>query len=166
MLKKTSVSFIALSLLLLSFLTPENGKKAVDFTLKNPDGKEISLSDLKGKVVLIDFWASWCGPCRRENPNVVEAYQKYAKKNFTIGKKFEVFSVSLDREKDKWIKAIETDNLSWKYHGFDEGGAVSKTYGVRSIPQTFLIDGDGNIVAQGNEIRGLKLHIVLDSYLK
>ena len=85
------------------------GSQAPEIELKSPKGKTIKLSDLRGKVVLVDFWASWCGPCRRENPNVVEAYNKYRKSKFTSGKGFEVLSISLDRKKEPWIEAIRKD---------------------------------------------------------
>ncbi|MGB1216954.1 MAG: redoxin domain-containing protein [Saprospiraceae bacterium] len=122
------------------------GKPALDIRLNSPDGKEYALSDLKGKVVLLDFWASWCGPCRRENPNVVKIYDKYNKQGF------EVFSVSLDRSngKQRWIDAIAKDDLKWPYHVSELqhwNSKDAKAYGVTGIPKTFLIDKEGNIAA-------------------
>ena len=134
------------------------GKPAPNISLPNPEGQNMSLADLKGQVVLLDFWASWCRPCRKENPNVVRAYDKYKSKGFTV------FSVSLDQDrgdgrgKVKWEKAIDDDNLKWDYHVSDLKGwksSASALYGVKSIPQTFLIDGQGKIVAKN--LRGAAL---------
>lgn len=123
------------------------GKKFVDFAMKTPEGKDIKLSDYvgKGKVVLIDFWASWCGPCRREMPNIVEAYKQYKKKGF------EIVGVSLDKDLDSWKKAIKALNITWPQmsdlqYWNCEG---SRLYGVNSIPHTVLIDGEGTIIARG-----------------
>ena len=161
--------FSCICVLFLSFgveTVPSNGEKAPDFELYSPKGKKIKLSKLRGKVVLIDFWASWCGPCRKENPNVVEAYRKYRKSKFQNGNGFEIISVSLDRREDRWIEAIEHDNLFWKNHAWDKEGTVSKLYNVSSIPTAFLIDGDGKIVASRRQLRGLGLHLELDKMLK
>ena len=145
---------------------PSVGSEAPDFELTSPNGKKIKLSKFRGKMVLVDFWASWCGPCRRENPNVVQVYEKYSKEKFENGKGLVILSVSLDRNEEPWKKAIESDNLSWKTHGWDKDGSVSRLYGVSSIPMAFLIDGDGKIVASGGDVRGMKLHLTLDELLK
>ena len=121
------------------------GVVAPDFTMNDPAGKPIQLSSLRGKVVLIDFWASWCGPCRQENPNVVKLYQKFNSKGF------EIIGVSLDRTNEEWVKAIKDDQLSW-VHVSDLQfwqNAAARLYSVNSIPQTYLLDKEGKIIAKG-----------------
>jgi len=144
----------------------EVGEKAPEIELTSNTGKKINLSDLKGKVVLVDFWASWCGPCRRENPNVVEAFSKYHKSKFINAKGFEVFSVSLDKIEQAWLEAIKKDNLTWDSHVWDKGGEYAKQYHITSIPMAFLIDGEGKVIAKGESLRGMGLHVEIEKLLK
>jgi thiol-disulfide isomerase/thioredoxin len=162
----TNLFFLCFFLSTFHSFGQEVGEKAPEIELIDNTGKKIKLSDLKGKVVLIDFWASWCGPCRRENPNVVEAFSKYHKSKFANAKGFEVFSVSLDRNEQAWLDAIKQDKLTWDSHVWDKNGDFAKQYHITSIPMAFLIDGEGNIVAKGQDLRGLGLHIAIEKLLK
>ena len=131
------------------------GNEAPEINLPDPDGSNVALSSLKGKYVLVDFWASWCGPCRRENPNVVKLYEKYKSDGF------EVYGVSLDSSKDRWVNAIAQDNLSW-IHVSDLSkweSVAAKAYGVRSIPHTVLLDKEGKIMSV--KLRGASLEAKL-----
>lgn len=131
------------------------GAIAPDFTLKTPTGEDLSLSSLRGKVVLIDFWASWCGPCRRENPNVRKLYRRFHYKGF------EILGVSLDNDGNRWKGAIQADSLTWPHVSDLRGwqSSAAQLYQVSSIPQTYLIDKDGRIMAKG--LRGPELEMVL-----
>ncbi len=136
------------------------GAEAPDIVMNTPSGEVLTLSSLKGKVVLIDFWASWCKPCRMENPNVVKLYAKYKDKGF------EILGVSLDREKSAWEQAIKDDNLTWK-HVSDLAfwnSAVVKQYNITGVPFTVLVDKEGKIIAKG--LRGQELEQKLEEIFK
>lgn len=138
------------------------GALAVDIVQNNPEGKPLKLSDYKGKYVLIDFWASWCGPCREENPNLVKTYQEFKDKGF------EIFGVSLDTPGDhlKWINAIKNDQLTWPQVSDLRGweNEAAKIYGIRSIPASFLVDPSGKIIAK--DLRGTALTTELEKIFK
>ena len=144
---------------------PQNGNlqpgmQAHELSFPSPTGKEIALSSLRGKVVLIDFWASWCRPCRMENPNVVKLYNEYKDKGFTV------YSVSLDKDKNRWVNAIQQDGLIWPNHVSDLKGWQSKAaqiYAVSGIPYTVLIDKEGKVIA--TNLRGAQLEEKLKEIL-
>ena len=139
---------------------PEVGMEAPDFTMNDVDGKSFSLHQLRGSYVLVDFWASWCGPCRGENPYVVQAYNKFKNKNFTV------LGVSLDEDKEAWLSAIKEDRLTWK-HISDLKGWSSQAislYGFDGIPYNVLIDPKGKIIA--TELREQALEAMLSKTLQ
>lgn len=139
---------------------PKIGEQFADFEMENQNGEFKKLSDIKGKTVLLEFWASWCGPCRKENPNLVKTYERFNSKGF------EIFAVSLDADKNDWIKAIEKDSLNWN-HVSDlkgDGNEASLIYGINGIPDNFLIAENGEII--GRNLRGEKLNQKLKEILE
>ncbi len=142
--------------------TTSVGSLAPNFTQNDPSGKPVSLSSFKGKYVLVDFWASWCGPCRQENPNVVKVYNQYKNKNFTV------LGVSLDKPEGKgaWLQAIKDDGLTWNHVSDLKfwNNEAATLYGVHSIPGNFLIDPNGKIIAK--DLRGEELQQTLAQLLK
>jgi len=136
------------------------GQQAPDLSLPSTEGKTVSIASFRGKYVLVDFWASWCNPCRQENPNVVNAYKQFKDKNFTI------LGVSLDKDKSPWLKAIKDDQLSWTQVSdlaYWNSKAV-ETYKLESIPFNILIDPQGKIIAEG--LRGAELEKKLQEVLQ
>ena len=131
------------------------GGEAPDFTMNDAEGNPKKLSDFRGQILLVDFWASWCGPCRRENPHVKKLYEKYHDRGFDI------LGVSLDKDKNRWLGAIEKDNLTWNHVSDLKGwqNEAAKLYGVRSIPETILLDNEGKIIAR--KLRGPSLEAKL-----
>jgi Peroxiredoxin len=147
---------------ILSFKKTAIGAKAPEFTQNDPDGNPIRLSDFRGKYLLVDFWASWCRPCRIENPNIVKAYEAYKNKNF------EILGVSLDNPGNRtaWLNAVKRDNLTWPQVSDLQGwkNEVAVLYGVQSIPQNFLLDPNGVIIAKN--LKGEELTKKLAEILK
>lgn len=142
------------------------GLRAPEIVLPDTAGEVKKLSDLQGKLVLVDFWAAWCNPCRRENPELVKVYSEYKDKVFSKGSGFEILSVSLDRNREAWIEAMETDKINWPYALGDMQGArtpPAMDYEIQMIPANFLLDQNGVVIA--SNLRGASLEEKLKELL-
>ncbi len=143
------------------------GDEAPEIKLNKPDSTILALSSFKGNYIIIDFWASWYGPCRRENPNKVSTFNQFKDKTFKKGKKLVMFSVSLDRSYEGWVTAIKSDNLYWENHVSDLAAwqsVAARSYNVNSIPANFLLNDEGIIIAKN--IRGEALNLKLTELLE
>lgn len=142
-----------------------NGQTAPDFTGQLISGEKMNLSDLKGNYVLIDFWASWCGPCRRQNPKIVKLFDNFENTHFTNAEKFIVLSIALEKKGEgPWKAAIEKDDLHWPYHILDAGSQIASLYDVSQIPTSFLISPEGLIIGVNRSPRKIKK--LLAPYIK